>query len=101
MHDASTFRGRNSTKHHGKRFKPNTYAYLSKIKDAQTSKGRKASQETKNLKDTFYLIFLTQTLTLRHSKLSKIIKSTLLKFKTLTLSQKLNQTKLILKQKAS
>jgi hypothetical protein len=54
-----TFRGRNSTKNHVKNFKPNTYAYLSKIKEKQTSKGRKASQETKNLKDTFYLIFLT------------------------------------------
>jgi hypothetical protein len=42
-----TFRGRNSTKHHGKHLKPNTYAYLSKIKDEQTSKPRKASQETK------------------------------------------------------
>jgi hypothetical protein len=43
-HDVGTFRGRKSTKHHGKCFKPNTYAYLSKIKDEQTSK---ASQETK------------------------------------------------------
>jgi hypothetical protein len=44
---SGTFRGRNSTKHHGKCFKPNTCAYLSKIKDEQTSKARKASQETK------------------------------------------------------
>jgi 4-hydroxy-3-methylbut-2-enyl diphosphate reductase IspH len=41
----------------------------------------------KNLKDTFYLIFLTQT-TLKHFKLSKIVKSTLLKLKTLILSRK-------------
>jgi hypothetical protein len=40
-------KGRNSTKHHGKCFKPNTYVYLSKIKDEQTSKVRKASQETR------------------------------------------------------
>jgi hypothetical protein len=46
-HDVGTFRGRNSTKNHDKCFKPNTYAYLSKIKDKQTNKGRKASQETK------------------------------------------------------
>jgi hypothetical protein len=37
-----------------------------KIKDEQTSKGGKASQETINLNDTFYLIFLTRTLTLGH-----------------------------------
>jgi hypothetical protein len=29
-------------KHHGKCFKPNTYVHLSKIKDEQTSKVRKA-----------------------------------------------------------
>jgi hypothetical protein len=43
-----------------------------KFKDEQTCKVRKTSQETKNLNDSFYLIFLTQTLTLRHFKLSKI-----------------------------
>jgi hypothetical protein len=46
-HDAGTFRGSNSIKHHGKRFKPNTYVHISKIKDEQTSKTRKASQEKK------------------------------------------------------
>jgi hypothetical protein len=66
-----TFKGRNSIKHHGKRFKPNTYAYLSKIKDEHTSKERKAFKRQKKLKHTFYLIFLTRTLTLRHYKLLK------------------------------
>jgi hypothetical protein len=42
---------------------------------------------------------LTRTLTLRHFKPSKILKSTLLKLKTLTLSRKLNQTQLIFKAK--
>jgi hypothetical protein len=37
----------------------NTYAYLSKIKDKHTSKGRKSIARDKNLKETFYLIFLT------------------------------------------
>jgi hypothetical protein len=46
-HDAGTFRGSNSTKHHGKRFKPNAYVHISKIKDEQMSKARKASQEAK------------------------------------------------------
>jgi hypothetical protein len=41
------FRGGNSTKHHGKRFKPNTYVHKSKIKDEQRVKQEKASQETK------------------------------------------------------
>jgi hypothetical protein len=40
-----TFRGSNSTKHHGKRFKPNTYVHISKIKDEQRVKREKASQE--------------------------------------------------------
>jgi hypothetical protein len=53
QHDAGTFKARNSTKHDGKRFKPNTYAYLSKIKDEHTSKGRKSIARDKNLKDTF------------------------------------------------
>jgi hypothetical protein len=42
-----TFKGKNSTKHNGKCFKPIAYAYISKIKDKRTSKGRKALQETK------------------------------------------------------
>jgi cytochrome c peroxidase len=46
-HGTGTFRGSNSTKHHGKHFKPNTYVHISKIKDEQTNKARKASQETK------------------------------------------------------
>jgi hypothetical protein len=41
-----TFRGNNSTKHHGKRFKPNNYVHISKIKDEQRVKQEKASQET-------------------------------------------------------
>jgi hypothetical protein len=53
-----TFKGRNSSKHHGRRFKPNTYAYLSKIKDEHTSKGRKALQETKKIKGHFLFNFL-------------------------------------------
>jgi hypothetical protein len=52
-----TFRGRNSTKHHGRCFKPNTYVYLSKIKDEQTSKVRKTITGDKKLNDSFYLIF--------------------------------------------
>jgi hypothetical protein len=46
-HDAGTFRGRNSTKNHSKRFKPIAQVYISKIKDKRTSKGSKALQETK------------------------------------------------------
>jgi hypothetical protein len=42
-----TFKGKNSTKHHRKRFKPNSHVYTSKIKDKRTSKGREALQETK------------------------------------------------------
>jgi hypothetical protein len=61
-----------------------------KLKTNIQVKEEKALQEIKNLKDTFYLIFLTRTLTLRHFKLSKILKSILLKLKTLTLSQKPN-----------
>jgi hypothetical protein len=61
---------------------------------------KKSIARDKNLNDTFYLIFLTQTLTLRHFKLfEKLKKSTLLKLKTLKLSRKLNQTKLISKAK--
>jgi hypothetical protein len=48
-----TFKGRNSAKHHGKRFKPNTYAYLSKLKTNIQVKEEKALQETKILRTLF------------------------------------------------
>jgi hypothetical protein len=71
-----TFRSSNSTKHHGKRFKSHTYVHTSKIKDKQRVKQEKASQETQNLKDSFYLIFFDANTKLRHFKLAKILKHT-------------------------
>jgi hypothetical protein len=67
-----TFWGNNSTKNHGKHFKPNNYVHISKIKDEQWVKQEKASQETQNLKDSFYLIFFDANTNLRHFKLAKI-----------------------------
>jgi hypothetical protein len=54
-------------------FKPNTYVRISKIKDEQRVKQEKASQETKTLKDSFYLILFHANTKLRHFKLAKKI----------------------------
>jgi hypothetical protein len=43
-----------------------------KIKDEQRVKEEKASQETQNLKDSFYFIFFDANTKLRHFKLAKI-----------------------------
>jgi hypothetical protein len=46
-----------------------------KLKTNKQVKQEKHRMKDKNLNDSFYLIFLTRTLTLRHFKLSKILKA--------------------------
>jgi hypothetical protein len=58
----------------GKCFKPNTYVYLSKIKDEQTSKVRKASQAT-HLNESFYLIFIDTKTNLKTLQTFKNLKA--------------------------
>jgi hypothetical protein len=67
-----TFRGSNSTKHHGKCFKPNTYVHKSKNQGEQRVKQEKSIARDTNLKDSFHLIFFDANTKLRHFKLAKI-----------------------------
>jgi hypothetical protein len=58
---AGTFKGKNSTKHHSKCFKPNAHAHISKLKENIRVKKEKASHETK-VQRYFLFDFLTRTL---------------------------------------